>query len=352
MFDGALRRAQLIELVLGEEGDLEFRRLGDFSVHGLQPPGNQLGEGRFAVAVGAEQGNPVVGVDVECEPLQDLLAVIAGGDVFKFQDRRGEPAFRIGEMDRPAAFLGERCDRFHLLQHLQPRLRLACLGRLGAEPVDEGLQMLALFVLLFLGFLLQDHLFPPLTVETVITAAVEGQLALVEMGDAVDRIVQKVAVVRDQYHLVRIAGDIVFQPERAFQVEIVGGLVEKQEVGFRKEHRSQCDAHAPAAGKGRARAFLCVRVEAEAGEDRACARFCRVAADIGEPRMYIGNACRICFGFCFRKQFACVRCRRRAPRRSRLCSVPGASCATWPIRADFGIWIRAGFGRQFAGDES
>ena len=48
---------------------------------------------------------------------------------------------------------------------------------------------------------------------------------------------------------VRIAADIVLQPQRAFEVEIVGRLVEQKQVRLGKQHGGQRHAHAPAAGE-------------------------------------------------------------------------------------------------------
>ena len=185
-------------------------------------------------------------------------------------------------MDRPAAFLGQRGDGLHLLQHLQAGLGLPGLGGLGAEPVDEGLHVLALRVLLFLGLLLQHHGFAPLPVETVIAAAVEGQLAPVQMHDGINRLVEEVAVVRDQQHLMRIARHIAFQPQCSFQIEIVGRLVEQQQIRLGEKHRRQRHAHAPAAGKGRAGPLLRFCIKAKAVQNGGSTGLRRVGGNIGK----------------------------------------------------------------------
>ena len=90
---------------------------------------------------------------------------------------------------------------------------------------------------------------------------------------------------------------MVLQPERAFEVEIVGRLVEQQQVGLREQRRGERDAHAPAAGKFRAWPLLIGGGEAEAGEDRCRAGRGRVRADIGEPGLDLGDAMRVVRGF-------------------------------------------------------
>ena len=153
--------------------------------------------------------------------------------------------------------------------------------------------MLARRFLLDAAFLLQLALLGKLALELVVAAAPEGQLLLVEMHDRVDRAVQQVAVVRDQKHRMRIFRDIVLKPQRAFEVEIVGRLVEQQQVGLRKEHGGQRHAHAPAAGEGRGRALLRRVVEAEAGKDRRRAGLRRMRVDVGKPHVDLGDAMRV-----------------------------------------------------------
>jgi hypothetical protein len=67
-----------------------------------------------------------------------------------------------------------------------------------------------------------------LFLERGIGALVERQLAAIEMQDLVDRSVEQVAVMADDDHGARIVRQMIFQPQRAFEIEIVGGLVEQQ----------------------------------------------------------------------------------------------------------------------------
>ena len=56
---------EVLDLVLGEEADLEAARADQLARHGLEPAGDQLGEGALAVAVAAEQRDAVVGVEAQ-----------------------------------------------------------------------------------------------------------------------------------------------------------------------------------------------------------------------------------------------------------------------------------------------
>ncbi len=42
----------------------------------------------------------------------------------------------------------------------------------------------------------------------------------------------------------------LFQPEDAFEVEVVGRLVEEEEIGFEEEFAGEGEAFSPAAGEG------------------------------------------------------------------------------------------------------
>ena len=51
---------ELVDLMLGEIADLKLARARHPARHRLEPPGDQFGEGRFAVAVRAEEADAVV----------------------------------------------------------------------------------------------------------------------------------------------------------------------------------------------------------------------------------------------------------------------------------------------------
>ncbi len=118
----------------------------------------------------------------------------------------------------------------------------------------------------------------------------------------IDGIVQQVAVMADDDEAARIAREVVFEPQGAFEVEIIGGLVKQEQVGLGEEHGSKRHAHAPAAGKLRDRPLLGVRGKPEAGEDRRGAGRGRMGVDVDEPHVDLGNAMRIAAGLGFRKQ--------------------------------------------------
>jgi len=67
------------------------------------------------------------------------------------------------------------------------------------------------------------------------------------MHDVPDGAVEELSVVGDDDDRIGIFGEVLFQPDGALKVEVVGRLVQKQEVGFGEEDRGQGHAHPPTA---------------------------------------------------------------------------------------------------------
>ena len=106
----------------------------------------------------------------------------------------------------------------------------------------------------------------------------------------VDRRVEQVAVVGDDDRGARIALQVVVEPDRTLDVEVVGRLVEQQQVGLGEQHRGERHPHPPATGEVGAGAALRGGIEAEAVQDRRRPGGGGVRADIDEPRLDLGPA--------------------------------------------------------------
>ena len=65
-----------------------------------------------------------------------------------------------------------------------------------------------------------------------VVAGVEVDALVPDLDDLVDGDVEKIAVVRDQYESVGIVAQIFFQPVAGFEIEMVGRLVEQQQIGL------------------------------------------------------------------------------------------------------------------------
>ena len=139
---------------------------------------------------------------------------------------------------------------------------------------------------------LQPRLLGAHALEVVVAAGVEVELAFADVQDGVDRVVQQLAVVADDQGGVRIFLQPRLEPQRAFQVEVVGRLVEQQQVGLGEQRRGQRHAHAPAAGELRHRPRQVVGGEAEAGEDFGGARRRAVGVDLDQAGVDLAHLLR------------------------------------------------------------
>jgi hypothetical protein len=96
--------------------------------------------------------------------------------------------------------------------------------------------------------------------------------AVAEVQDGVDRVVEQLPVVADDQSGLGVLPQPRLEPERALQVEVVGGLVQQQQVGFGEQGRGHGHAHAPAAGELAHRPVQVRGAEAQAGQDLRPAR--------------------------------------------------------------------------------
>jgi hypothetical protein len=100
--------------------------------------------------------------------------------------------------------------------------------------------VLALFLLEPLGLLLEI---------ARIIALVDVVAAAIELEHPVDDIVEEVAIVGDEDDVARIVDQMLLQPGDALGVEVVGRLVEQQDVGLFEQQLGQRDAALLAAGQ-------------------------------------------------------------------------------------------------------
>ena len=241
---------------LVEVGHLQVRALahlaGGQGHIGLQLAQNQLEQRAFAGAVGPQQADLVAAQQGRAETVDDdfggprvaktfrhirqfghdLAALVAARDV------QVDAAHRIAPRRAVVAQGFEPADarhtagaaRFHALADPDLFLRQQLVG-LG---VDDGF-------LRHLLFLLHQVL--------VVAAGEAEQPAPVEFADARGELVEEGPVVGDEQHGALPGADAVLEPLDRDDVQVVGGLVEEQEVGLADQRLREADAPAPAAGQ-------------------------------------------------------------------------------------------------------
>ena len=151
--DGAGGHVEGVDVVLGEEADAQAGVLGDEAGRGLEVADEEFEDGGFARAVGADDADARVELDVQVDVAEErLVGRVAEGDARHLDDGRRE-LLHLGEFEvhRVLAFRGFQYG--HLLEFLDPRLGFGGFGGVVAELVDECLQVRALgHLVLILAF--------------------------------------------------------------------------------------------------------------------------------------------------------------------------------------------------------
>jgi hypothetical protein len=289
-------RAQLFELVLGEVAELEVAAFFAHTGQGLQFTGQQFHQRGFAGAVAAEQADAAVGAQGEAKLVEDYLPAkrrpryakprlaVADSCIVDQQQRIGKAA-RLGEAEAEGRVDVGGLDLAHPGQHLDPALRLARLGGLGTEAVDVALQVRRLALLLGRQCQVVGQALGARSLAGRVVAGEKLQLAVLDGEDMGGDDVEKIAVVRDQDQRALIALEPVFEPEDGVEVQMVGRLVEQQEVGAAHQGAREVEAHAPAAGEFGHRSLEVKVGKTEAVHQGSSARRCGIAIDFSESRM-------------------------------------------------------------------
>ncbi len=127
---------------------------------------------------------------------------------------------------------------------------MAGLGGLRLEPPDKG-ALLGDLLLPLRDFGLHAGPLGFLEVyEGVVVARVEDHALVVHVDDVGGHIVQEAVVMGDHHHAALESLQEALQPARGQDVQVVGGLIEQQGVGLRREGLGQQHSQLEPAAKG------------------------------------------------------------------------------------------------------
>ena len=270
-----------LERVLGIVGHTHVGAQVARAGGGRLQAGEDLHERGLAGAVGADERHVLAAVEFEVDVAVDVLVAVGLGYALQAHDHVAR-ARRVGELKVDVLVTLGQDDEllFDLLDLADAFLRLGGLGGLVAELVDEDLHVgdVALLRGALGAHLLQIVL--ALLEVTAVVAGVGGHAAVLERGDVIDAGVHEGAVVADDEHGAVVVGDKAAQPLDALEIQVVGGLVEQQQVGVAQEELGERDTHLPAAGELGARALKVGDLKAQAGQDLAGVALELVAAQM------------------------------------------------------------------------
>ncbi len=153
--------------------------------------------------------------------------------------------------------------RVHLLELAHPALNLRSFAGLRSETAHELLQV-GFFTFQVFGPVLEKlALFFSLRQIRFVVPTERSHALRFEADHAVDLFVQKLPIVGDEQKCLIVAAQELREPSHGWHVEMVGGLIEKQQARLLKQKRGQDRAHLPASAQYREGSIMVLLSEAE-----------------------------------------------------------------------------------------
>ena len=202
----------------------------------------------LARAVHAENADAVVRIHAQGHVRKHLFGGVAER---RPVDREGGVGDFLGVRERETVGrFGMHGGHFvHAFERLQAALRLPRFARLGAEAINELPQVRDVSLLLVVERGLAFERVGALALEGGVVAGVRCRLAVLEMRDLVHHAVEKVPVVGNDEQCALVFAQPRLQPQRRLQIQMVGGFVQEQQIGWRHQRPRQVQANAPTAGE-------------------------------------------------------------------------------------------------------
>jgi len=225
----------------------------EFAAGGFLFACQQFDQRGFAGSVHSHKRNAVALLDEEADVAEDFFFASVGfgialGDSLEL-GHDAAAGLGLGEREVNRFFFRRNFDPLDLFQLLDAALHLLGLGGLVAEAVDEYFQLLDAVALVAVSGLQLLVALRLLRQKFVVVAGVEPEPLVPDFRDLVDHYIEEVAVVRDQHQCMRIIVQIFFQPVARFEIEVVGGFVQQEQVRLLQEQFGERQPHLPAARK-------------------------------------------------------------------------------------------------------
>ena len=209
----------------------------------------------LAAAVAAEKAEPQAGRESEVELRDDGPVAVTLGEVLRHDELLGPP-FRGREVDadrgllRPSVEVGEFA--LHASRLVDPGLGLAR-ARLGLAREPHQFAAHAVAQRILVGGLAGQKLVLLLEVSAVVAGHIAHaeREGLVQLDHPTGDRFEEVAIVADGDEGLGLAGQQVFEPQDAFEVEMVRGLVEEEQLGLADQLDGDGEALLPAPGEDR-----------------------------------------------------------------------------------------------------
>ncbi len=177
-------------------------------------------------------------------------------------------------------------DFFNLLG---ARGSLACLRLVGCKAAHEILQLGDLVLGLRIHRQLLRTCLRRCQHVVVVIAGVNLQCAVIHIGHVGTYLVQEMAIMGNDDHGRIALVQHIFEPADGVDIEVIGRLVEQQDIRIRKQCLRQQDAQLPAWCDVAHRALVLIDRNAHAQQQFAGARFGGITVVFGKPGFQVGR---------------------------------------------------------------
>lgn len=274
--------------MLGEVPDADIVTDEAFTFLQGERTSEELEEGGFARAVGTDEDGALAAFGLEVKPAVDgeiagAIGVAVGvKDVFEVDDAQAAAdGLGEGELNRAGGGDGG-FDFFHAIDLLEFALGLGGFAGFGAEAVGKLLEGGDFLLLIFesgkvLGFAggFFENIF-------VVVTAVPVEFGLGDFNNGANELIKELAVVGNHENGARVVAEIFLKPDEGLEVEVIGGFVEEEKIGFLDEEASEMGAHDPAPTEGFGLAMKVSVAKSEAAQNLFGAGLELPAAELGE----------------------------------------------------------------------
>ena len=228
---------------LGQIGRADLRAGADPSVIGIQLAHDHFNKGGFAGAVVTDEGNALASLHLQGNAVKQMLFAkglgqIPHGKHFVAMEFRGvEPGVHLPglgglgcgahPLDTPLHGDGAAVGLVHALEGPEAKLLRRML-----QLLDLGLLLQVLLHALLIAALLFHGV-------KAVVSAVKLRLAVLDLNDPGDDAVQEIAVMGNGHHSAPETADVLLQPLRGVEVQMVGRLVQQQDVRILQDEAAQ-----------------------------------------------------------------------------------------------------------------
>ena len=229
----------VIAAFLLKVADLQAVAQTDRAGQGRDDAQNALEQGGLADTVGTDQSDLLAAFHAQIEGLGEGR-IVADDQILGFKDHLAGGTADL-EVELGLGLFGSQLDELHLVQLLLTGHGHVTGGNTGLVAVNKVLEFTDLLLLALVGSFDLSLLDGIDFLEAVVVADITGQLAVFHVIDQVDNFIDKGNVVGNEDEGIFVFLQVALEPCDMLFVQIVGGLVQQQDLGLFQQQLGQQD---------------------------------------------------------------------------------------------------------------